>query len=327
MATDQYWLGFDLGGTKMLAIVYNDDFEKVGKSIKVPTNAKDGKKKGLKRIVETAKEALKSADIPDDQLSGVGIGCPGPIHVKTGTLIHGANLGWSNVKIGETLEDALDCPAVVTNDVDAGVYGEYRFGAGKSVDSLLGVFPGTGIGAGAVFNDTLIQGNSVTCMELGHLPIGLIGDSCGCGGEAHLETVASRLAIAAQAITAARQGRAPNLLEECGTDISAVKSGALARAIAAGDEDIRAIVERAATWLGRGVAATVNLLAPEMIVLGGGMVEAMEDLFVTEVTRSANEAVMPTFRDTFEVVAAELQDDATVLGAAAYARRKILAGG
>lgn len=126
------------------------------------------------------------------------------------------------------------------------------------------------------------------------------------------------MAIAAAAAQAAYRGQAPHLLAEVGTDVANIRSGALASAIAAGDEAIEQIVRAATDAIGIAVAGAIHLLGPDTIVLGGGMTEAMTGLIVNGVRESAIRNVMPAFRDTFEVFPALLGDDAAVMGAAAW---------
>ena len=311
-------MGFDLGGTKMLAKIYDADFNECG-SFKSKTEGHRGKKAGLKRMVKVACEALDDAGVKAESLAGIGFGVPGPVDPDSGVILEAPNLGWKNVDVRGHFEAEFGCSVVVANDVDAGVFGSYKFGVAKGTRSVVGVFPGTGIGGGAVIDGKLLQGAGISSMEIGHIPMTVDGD----GRPLELEMLASRLAIAAEAAKAAYRGVAPNLMQECGTDLSNIKSGAIARAIAAGDDEIEAIVIRAAHWLGLGVATVYNFLAPQMIVLGGGLVEAMPDLWVKHVTKSAKAALMPSYGMRVNVVAAELADDATALGAAGWARTKI----
>jgi glucokinase len=125
--------------------------------------------------------------------------------------------------------------------------------------------------------------------------------------------------ISSQAASAAFRGQAPHLLANYGTDISQIRSGALKESIRSGDIVIDKIVRDAARHIGIAVANIINLLAPDVVVLGGGMVEAMPELFVTEIKKVARARVLPTFANSFDVVAAELGDLASVLGAAAWA--------
>jgi glucokinase len=205
----------------------------------------------------------------------------------------------------------------IVNDVDAGVYAENRFGAAKGARTVVGIFPGTGIGGGCVYNGEIIQGKNISCMEIGHMEVSAKGGLCGCGQRGCLETVSSRLAISAEVAKA--DFRAQIKKQRPGTDLAAIRSGILATAIKAGDETIEKIVRRAARQIGTALANVIHLLAPDMVVLGGGLVEAMPELFITEVSQTAKDRVMKSFRDTFRVVAAKLADDATVMGAAAWA--------
>jgi glucokinase len=314
----KYWLGFDLGGTKMMALALDADF-KIRGSSRAKTRGSEGAKEGLSRIVDTIEEALKEADIKRQQLGGVGVGFPGPLDLERGVILQAPNLGWQNVPLKETLEKTFDCPAIIANDVDAGTYGEYRFGAAQKARCVVGVFPGTGIGGACVYEGRILRGKTSSCMEIGHLQVQPRGRVCGCGQRGCLEAVASRLAISAEAAMAVYRGEAPHLREIAGTDIAEMKSGALARAIKAGDSVIERIVRNAAEHLGIALANVVNLLAPDIVVLGGGMVEAMKDLFLDEIRKVVDNRAMKSFTKSLKIVAAELGDNATALGAAAMA--------
>jgi glucokinase len=318
----KYWLGFDLGASKMFAVVHDANFQSCGHRRK-KTKGHEGKDSVTTRIVGVIRDALDDAKIDASQLGGIGIGVPGPIDEDRGIVLEAVNLGWKNVSLAKMLEAEFSRPVVVLNDVDAGIYGEYRFGAARDARTALGVFPGTGIGGGCVYDGGIIHGKGVSCMEIGHVQVRENGVLCGCGRRGCLETEASRLAISAEVAMAAYRGEAPNLLEIAGTDLSKIRSGALAKAIKAGDTAVELIVRRAARLLGVAVANVVNLIAPDVVVLGGGLVEEMPDLFVESVTEAANARIMSSFDGTFRVVVAELGDNAAVMGAAAWAERSV----
>jgi glucokinase len=318
-------VGFDLGGTKMLAWVFGRDFQSLGRERK-KTKAFEGVDRTLERMAATIRGALEDAGMAGTVPSCIGIGSPGPLDPEQGVILETPNLGWKDVHLKEYMENEFKCPVAVINDVDAGVYGEYRFGAARHARCAVGIFPGTGIGGGCVYKGELMQGKSLSCMEVGHMPVIPEGPVCGCGNRGCLEAVASRLAISAAAAVAARRGKAPHLLEKVGTDLANIRSKALAASIAAGDSAVEGIVRDAAGWLGRGVATLVNLLGVDTVVLGGGLVEAMPELYLEEVKRSSEKHVHPAFRDTYDIAAAELGDDATATGAAAWARH-VFGGG
>lgn len=321
MAADESrtWVGFDLGGTKMMAHVYDEAFRPIGRERR-KTRGGDNGEDGLDRVIETIHLALQQAGQPPKSIQAIGIGCPGPIDFDTGTLVSPPNLSWKSYDVRERLQDAFECPVIVTNDVDAGVYGEYCFGSARKARCAIGVFPGTGIGGGCVYRGEIFAGAGRSCLEIGHVQVMPNGQQCGCGQRGCLEAVASRLAISAQLAKAAYRGEAPTILKLAGTDVADMRSKIIAEAIDNGETVVESIVREAARWIGIAIAGVINLMAPDTVILGGGLVEAMPKLFVNQVTKSAKKRVMPAYVDTFEVVVAELGDDAVTLGSAAWAR-------
>jgi glucokinase len=164
-----------------------------------------------------------------------------------------------------------------------------------------------------------LTGRNRSCFEIGHIPLIPDGPLCGCGQRGCLEAVASRLAISASAASAVYRGEAPNLQALAGTDLSNIRSGALADAIKAGDTVVEEIVRNGARWLGVGVTTLVNLMAPDVVVLGGGLVEAMPAIYVEEVAKVTQQRVMAPFKDVFKIAVSQLGDDAVAKGAAAWA--------
>jgi len=316
------WVGFDLGGTKMLATVFDDKFKPLGRKRR-KTRGAEGAAAGLERVTKTIDEALEEAKITPAQISGIGVGLPGPLDLDKGVIIESANLGWKNIKLQALLTEKYKCPAVLANDVDAGTFGEFRFGAGKGGRCVLGVFPGTGIGGGLVYEGKIFRGKTTSCMEFGHILVDPRGRMCGCGRRGCLETVASRLAIAADIAMAAYRGESPIIFESSGTNVAEIRSGLIADAIKAGDKVVDRIVRNAAKRIGEAVATTTNLLAPDIVVLGGGLVEALRDIFLAEVRDAFSKRVMESFAKSTEITVASLGDDATVMGAAALIAEKV----
>jgi glucokinase len=312
-----HWIGFDLGGTKMMAEVYDQGFKRLATNRK-KTKGHEGSAAGLKRIIATIETAMQEAGVGPNQLAGIGIGCPGPLDLKQGVILEAPNLGWSKVPVRAVLSDHFGCAVVVCNDVDAGVFGEYEFGAGKKARCVVGIFPGTGIGGGCVYEGRLLQGSICSC-----IPLVSDGPLDGLGNPGSLEAVASRLAVSAAAAQAAFRGQAPWLMEHCGTELSRIRSGTLADAIENGDSFVKQIVERSAQHVGLALVTVVHLLAPDVAVLGGGLVEAMPGLYVDSVRKTFRRRVLPTMRDVTQIVPAKLGDQATATGAAAWARRLV----
>ena len=319
---DQYWIGFDLGGTKMLSIVYDNEWNIVGKKRR-RTQGEKGAETGVNRVITTVKKALDEANIQADKLSGIGIGAPGPVDLNDGVVLEAPNLGWRDVPLQRLLEEAIGCPVVLMNDVDAGIYGEYRFGAGQGGHCVLGVFPGTGVGGGCIYDGRIFRGQRLSCMEIGHLEVISLGPRSGTGQQGTVESYASRLAIAASAAQAAYRGQAPAMQELAGADLAKIRSGVIAESIRRGDETVERAVADAAAVLGVTIGGMVHLIAPDIIVLGGGLVEAMPDLMLTEVRKAVQDFVIPSYQGSYKIVPAALGDDATVKGAAAWAQHEI----
>lgn len=317
-ASDRCWVGFDLGGTKMLAVVTDEKFQPIARKRR-KTRSEEDNSTGMGRVINTIEKVLEEANVSKDRLAGIGIGCPGMLDLDKGIVRDAANLGWENEPVQAQLEKAFGCPAVILNDVDGGVYGEYRFGAAKGAHTAIGVFPGTGVGGGMVYEGKIFRGKNCSCLEVGHVQVIPDGPRCSCGRQGCLEAVSSRLAIAAAAAQAVFRGQAPKLAELTGSDVANIRSGTLAEAIKKGDKVIEQIVKDAAGHLGTAIGGLVHLLAPDLIVLGGGLVEAMPDLYVDQVSAAAKKWVVPPYAKTYEIVAAKLGDDAVALGAAAWA--------
>jgi glucokinase len=309
----------------MLAAAFDAEFELLARRRR-KTKGFEGAKAGVERIVETIQQTLEEAKLDAIQLGGIGIGCPGSVDLDKGTILEAANLGWKGVKLRDTLAAAFGCPVVVINDVDAGVYGEYRFGAAKNARCAIGVFPGTGIGGGCVYEGRIFRGKQFSCLEIGHMKVSAGERLCGCGRYGCLETEASRLAIAAEAAKAAYRGEAPHLMQIAGTNLAEIRSGQLAESVREGDKAVELIIRRAARYLGDAVGDLANLMLPDIVVLGGGLVEAMPDLITKAVEQAAFERMMPSFTKSVKIVAAKLGDDAAIRGAAAWVAQSVSEG-
>ncbi len=317
-----FWIGFDLGGTKMLALVLDENFQVLG-SARKSTGGSDGVAKGKQKVVKTIQEAIQEAGVDPKGLRGIGIGCPGLVNPEKGELINAPNLGWSKVGLRQLLDAAFHVPVAVMNDVDAGTYGEYQMGAGRGARSVLGVFPGTGLGAGYVFNGELVQGRTVSAMELGmiYLPGTHIGSAE--HGVVMLEDLTSRLNLAAQGSVACYRGQAETLNKKTAGNLRDIKSKALANSLRGGDEGTMILFRNSVRYLGLGVAMVVNLMAPDRIVLGGGLVEELPSLYVNLLKEEVARYALPALAKPVRYVVAKLGGNAVAIGAAAWLRHSV----
>lgn len=313
--TGKYVVGFDLGGTKMLATLLDAELNVVG-SNKMKTGSDKTNEAVFERIAECIEELLEKENA-GEKLVGIGIANPGPIDLESGILLETPNLNLSNFPIRRLLEERFKVNVLLENDVNAGTYGEYIRGAGKGFRHVLGIFPGTGVGGGLVLDGRLYRGKRGGAGEIGHMTIQLDGPLCGCGKYGCLEALSSRTAIAKDLVQLASKGVAPTIAEKAGTELDKVKSGTIKKAIEQGEREVGEVVKRAARFMGIGMANCVNIFDPEVIVLGGGLVEKLGEYYVREAEQAMRAHAMSDLAEGVKVKEAELGDDATVVGAAA----------
>jgi glucokinase len=242
---------------------------------------------------------------------------------ETGVVYNPPNLpGWDEIALGPRLAEALGVPVAVENDVNLGTLGEFALGAGRGTRDMVGIFVGTGVGGGLILDGALRSGFRHAAAEVGHMIVLADGPVCGCGKRGCLESVASRTAIERDirlGLAAGRQSAIPKLMKGRGR----MSSGVLAKALLSGDPLVSEVLGKAQWYLGLHVASVVNLVDPEMIVLGGGVVEALGDGFLEPVRLTARQYyIQQTDAEKVRIVAAQLGDLAGVLGAAVLARQK-----
>ena len=322
-ANDDYVVGVDMGGTKILAAVINGKGEIVQQA-KTATKPKKGPDGVIKRIERCIREAIDGAELEPSQIRAIGIGSPGPLDPETGVIIFAPNLGWSNVPLKAKLETIFGIPTFVDNDVNVGTLGEYAFGAGQGVKNLVGIFVGTGIGGGIILDGKLFHGINKTAGEIGHMIVDANGPRCGCGNFGCLEAVASRTGIT-KALQKAilKKGQKSELLKLNGGKLDQIRSQAIAKAVKRGDKPTVKVMQRAGKYLGISVASIVHFLNPEMIVFGGGVIEAMRNSLLDPIRQTAAEYALPTTMDGVQIVKAALGDNAGVIGASVLARQRL----
>ena len=314
-------LGIDLGGTKVLAAVLDRDGRIIART-RAKTRGWRDDEEVFTTIAQAGHRAMEKAGIDQDQLAAVGIGAPGPIDFDTGYIIETANLKFKNFPLGPRIAEEFGRPAIVENDVNAGVYGESKAGAALGARDVLGVFVGTGIGGGLILNGALYRGFSKGAGEVGHIIVEAGGPRCGCGNRGCLEALASRTAITRDIRKAIKRGYRGAVSKALGESDN-LSGKELRAAYDSGDELVKRIIHRAAKLIGIGIGSQLNLLGLEMVVLGGGVVEAFGDAFVERIERAARDIAFDiNARDT-KMIRAALGDDAGVIGAAMLAREAL----
>lgn len=320
---DNFVVGVDMGGTKILASVINVAGGIMSQS-KTATRADKSASEVIDRIVRCIRKTIGLAGLETSQIRAIGIGAPGPLDPETGVVIFAPNLGWSNVPLKSELEARTGISTFVDNDVNLCALGESAFGVGQGVKSVVGIFVGTGIGGGIILDGKLFHGASKTAGEVGHIIVKSSGPRCGCGNLGCLEAVASRTAITRQLRKAIlKHGKASILLKLNGGNLDLIRSSTLAKAVRRGDKLTTKVMHRTERYLGIGVASIVNFLNPEMIVLGGGVIEAMGDDFLAGIRCVTENHVLPSTMNGVQIVGAKLGDDAGVIGGAVLARQML----
>lgn len=315
-------IGVDMGGTKILSAVIDAE-GKILSTAKVPTKANKGPSIVIDRIAECIQRAVDKSGVDTASIQAVGIGAPGPLDPATGVVIFAPNLRWKDVRLKEELEARVDIPTFVDNDVNVGTLGEHVFGAGKGFQNVVGIFVGTGIGGGIILQGELFHGASKTAGEIGHIIVKSGGPRCGCGTRGCLEAMASRTAMAKQFQKAIlKKGKKSVVSELTGGDLGTIRSGALAKAIRLNDKLTLKIIKKATKYLGIGIGSIVNFLNPEVIILGGGVVEALDDTFLDDIRAAAEKYALPNTLNGVQIVPAKLGDNSGILGAAALARQR-----
>ena len=315
-------LGIDLGGTKVLAAVIDAEGRIVGRA-RAKTQAWREDEEVFETIARTGHRAVERAGITPRQIAAVGIGAPGPIDFDTGYIIEAANLRLKNFPLGPRLAREFNRPTFVENDVNAGLYGEFKAGAARGASEVLGVFVGTGIGGGLVLNGALYRGFSKGAGEIGHIIVQAGGPRCGCGNRGCFEAVASRTAISRDIRNAIKRPGRSALGKALAKQNGLLSGKELKAAYDSEDELVRKIAHRAAKFIGIGIGSLLNVLGAEMVVLGGGVIEAFGDDFVERIRSATRDIAFDVNFKNATITRAELGDDAGVIGAAMLARESL----
>jgi glucokinase len=309
-------IGVDVGGTKVLGGVVDADGTLLANARRETPAADVAKTDEF--IVEVVQELAATHSVV-----AVGIGAAGWIDASRSRVLFSPNLAWRNEPLRERIAERVGLPVVVENDANAAAWAEFRFGAARhAVDSMALFTVGTGVGGGLVIGGELVRGSHGVAAEVGHIRAVPGGRRCGCGRQGCLEQYASGSALVRYARERAETDPASaiRLLDLAGRSVAGVTGPLVTRAAREGDPASRAAFAEVGRWLGSGLADMVQLLDPEVLVIGGGVIEAGELLmaptraaYIDELAARAGVVVAP-------VVEAQLGNMAGVVGAADLAR-------
>ena len=313
------YVGVDLGGTKTLAVLTDADLGVIGQDT-APTAADRPPDDVVDTIVDLARALVREAGHQPAQLAGLGIAFAGLYDVHRDVVDTAPNLpGWEGYPLRTELAARLGVPTALGNDVNLAALAEHRLGAGRGVRDMLFVAVGTGIGGGLVLGGELYQGKSSVAGEIGHMALESEGPVCNCGRTGCLEALASGTALPRLAQSRMNAGQTSILTQLCGGRTDAMTGEMVFEAARQGDALAGAVIADAARSLGAGLANLLNLLNPDMIVIGGGVASEWASYVVPAIEHMERTAFPHVVRDV-SVVPSQLGGLASALGAVALAQ-------
>jgi len=314
----KYLGAVDLGGSKILSVIAEDDGRRLGEDRR-STSAEEGPELVLERVVGSLEEALAKAGLQQGDLAAVGICSPGPCDIGVGVICSAPNLpGWQDVPICRYVEERMGVPTRLENDATAAAVGEHVYGAGRGCRHVIYMTVSTGIGGGLVIDGRLYRGATGVAAELGHMTIDPHGPVCGCGNRGCLEALASGTAIAARGEELVAQGGSA-LLAKLAQEQGRLTAETVAQAAGQGDIACQDIIRRAGYYLGIGFASYLNIFNPELIIIGGGLAK-VGDLLLAPARAEMEARAMPEALKAVQLKLAELGDHAGVMGMVALLR-------
>ncbi len=282
----------DIGGTKFAIGMFSRRGAVLSRT-EFPTQPEKGREDGVRRIIQALRQTAAQAG---EALEGIGIGCTGPVQPITGCLERNEFLpGWGGFNIVERLQDEFGVSAALENDADAAALGEYAWGAGRGARRFIYLTVSTGIGGGIVLDGKLYRGADDSHPEIGHHVIDPRGPLCFCGASGCWESLASGPALA-------RRGKRASAAEVCAAALQ-------------GDEQALLAVEQEGVYLGIGLANLVSLFVPDVIALGGGVMQSRK-LFDEKIASTIRTSCGLVPFEKTQMRSAELGRDAGLAGAA-----------
>jgi glucokinase len=302
----------DIGGTHMRAAAYALNQLSPTTQKKIPTLASEPG--GLDRLIHVIEDVWPQ----NEDVAAIGLGSPGPLDPHTGYLLAPPNNPeWHNFPLAPSVEKHFGVKTFLDNDGNLAGLGEYRYGAGKGHHNVMYITVSTGIGAGVVIEDRLIQGYHGLAAELGHVIIDPDGPPCSCGFNGHLESFSSGPAIVKYVLRELDSGTRSILKRD-----ESLSARDIAEAASKGDELAIRAYQRAGEYLGIGVASFLHAFDPSIVIFGGGVSQVGKLLFDPFNESLKQRVFHPRYLEGLVITQAQLGDDAGLLGARALAEMK-----
>ncbi len=316
------YIGVDVGGTKIQASLVEESGG-ILESHRIPTPRDTEPQAVVEAIAQAIEAVLAEKGVDRKELAAIGLAIPGVVDHSSGMIVVTPNMNLGGICIRKELEPRFGVPVALGNDCNLGALGESWIGAGRGAKSVFAMLVGTGIGAGFVRKGKLWRGAREAACEVGHIVMEIDGPVCGCQNRGCFEALAGRAAIERDIRAAVEAGESTVLTDILEGDLSVIRSGALRQALEAGDELVTRIVRRASVVIGNACLTIRHLIDPEVIVLGGGVIEACGNFMLPIIREIVEADKLPGARPGGHIRLSRLGDDAVVLGAVALARRMV----
>jgi len=308
-------IGIDLGGTSVSSAVV-DDSGCISHQARLSVSGSRTAKEVINRLLTCVGMTMDSCG--RDRVVGVGVGTPGLIAKETGTVVYAPNVPeWEDLPLQSLLRDRIGLPITIENDANSAAIGEHWVGVAAGHKNILCITLGTGVGGAIIMNDEVWRGTNGASGEIGHMTVVENGRMCGCGAPGCLEAYASATGIAGQARELLRSNRKGILSDLAGDDLDHIDAEMVADAASQGDEIAWKVMHRSATLLGIAVSSLTNVLNPEMIVIGGGVIKA-GDMILEPVRAEVARRAYAWSASVLKIVPASLGDNAGIIGAARH---------
>ena len=311
----KYNVCLDIGGTKVLGAIFNEQGEIIHRLKKRTKEYGDDVANIEKIIIDTVKGMLDEAKLKKSDINAISAGAPGVSDSDSGIVLFTPNLPWRNYDIRTPIEEKFGAKFYIGNDVNLGVLGEFKYGAATGYKNVVGIFPGTGMGGGIIINGELYTGTGFKAGEIGHMVLDPEGPLCGCGQRGCFEAFSSKKGMSSYIMQQVSRGRESYLGDKIENGV--FRSKYLKKALKMNDKVSVEAVDRACHYLAVATGSLINIFSPDLIVYGGGIMEACGDLFLEKILDEVDKYCMPSIRPTVELKCASLGDDSVIYGALA----------
>ncbi|HEX3026876.1 MAG TPA: ROK family protein [Clostridia bacterium] len=315
-----YYLGVDLGGTNIKAGLVDESMRLVLKE-STPTGEGSGAVEIVKRIADLCRKIVRRAEVSMDDVAWVGIGAPGSADTVRGVLEYANNLPFDNVPLAQMLKDEIGKNVLIENDANAAAYGEFMAGSAKSSKSAVLITLGTGVGSGIIIDGRILQGHNFAGGECGHTVIEIDGRECTCGRKGCWEAYSSATGLIHMAQEAMTASPGSKMWKIAGGELSRVDGRTPFDAMKAGDEAGKQVVEEYIRYLACGLVNVINIFQPEILCIGGG-VSNEGDVLIRPLRKMIEKERYSRYSaHQTELRAAQLGNDAGIIGAAMLGRQ------